>query len=1310
MPTDAVITCDPANPCPAPLLCVEGLGRCASTGAPCLDPQGDRLVPVADGNTCDRPDGAGFCRAGACVASTCGDGILDSRTGEVCDAGADNTDAWAAAQRCNARCSGFAPYCGDQVKNGDEVCDADDLDGEACQDQGYYRGTLLCAATCDRFNLAACAGTCGDDVKDPEEACDGTDLDDRSCLTQGYYTGALACAATCDHLDLSGCAGFCGDDVKNGDELCDGPDVGPSLACADFDFDSGVLGCDAGCDHIDTGSCLGFCGDGVKDADEECDGLDQGGDSCVNVVDIPAGALGCDARCRRTTELCPDQTNWHFDDWGGGRALLDISGTAADDVWIAGTGIVLHFDGREWRGTGLEAGGSIAAPSRDRVLIAGRGDEGMGAFGWLKDCTAAACGAARGFAEPVVAVWGADATHAFAVGASGQVAHSVSGVWTSSLFGPPFNSLNDVWGRSTTDVYAVGYNRTVLRFNGTTWSPEMANVAGQHLYGVWVAPGGDVFAVGAPAPTDPLILHYSAGSWNPEAPPPGLGGALRAVWGTSAVNVYAVGNAGSIIYSDGGSWEPLASPTSAILRGIWGSSDTDIWAVGEDPSSSRHAVIIHSDGGPFTLVSGPGEQLRDVHGTSDTFAVAVGGKAVRRYDGITWSYTEITSPASVTLNGVWMASEEVGVAVGSSATGAALEHFNGTTWSPKAAPGGVGPLVDVWGTGVADIVAVGGSAVIRWNGSSWQNVVPSAPSTSLLSVWTYPPDYIFAGDSSGQVHRYHAGGWTTDVLPIPGGPSAIGPVSIGSLGGRSETDAFAAGGGDDGSSVGFVAAYHFDGAAWTPILETGYDPYLETGYLLVTPAEPGETFALEHRGLLQRYAAGTWSPLASVPAWDSMLGVWAPSGHELFAVGSFGQIAHLEPVTWTPAAGAATTADLRAVTALLADGLLAVGMGGAAVTYDLANGWASVDTGVGADLLSAWGGGSGDVIVVGTAGTILSFDGAGFLPLVANVGADLHAVWGSAPDDVWAAGAGGTLLHLTADGLWHPIPVATSTTLRALWGAGASFVLAAGDGGELWRFDGGGWQAVPTATTAALRAIAGVGPEHAFVVGDAGTLLHVDGAHVHSVPSPTVATLRGVACRRGDDCFVAGDAGTALHFDGTSFTHMEAATTGIVYGLGRGSGSEVWAVGGAGLRSVYAVALPTPYGGACAEPIAAYCGGRSFGSTRLGSNRFSTYPCAAGLGDLDGREVRYRLEVPHSGRVEVVVTPAGEDLAVIVAGALPSGGCDPLTRCATAKLAPDSVATSTTFDTTAGATHFVIIDSAAPVDVGFTVDITCPRP
>jgi hypothetical protein len=76
----------------------------------------------------------------------------------------------------NGRCKAITQQtCGNDVREGTEVCDGNDLNGEDCVSQGFASGTLACANDCQSFDTSGCTGTActgdSDCPGDPENLC-----------------------------------------------------------------------------------------------------------------------------------------------------------------------------------------------------------------------------------------------------------------------------------------------------------------------------------------------------------------------------------------------------------------------------------------------------------------------------------------------------------------------------------------------------------------------------------------------------------------------------------------------------------------------------------------------------------------------------------------------------------------------------------------------------------------------------------------------------------------------------------------------------------------------------------------------------------------------------------------------------------------------------------------------------------------------------------------------------------------------------------------------------------------------------------
>ena len=211
---------------------------------------------------------------------------------------------------------------------------------------------------------------------------------------------------------------------------------------------------------------------------------------------------------------------------------------------------------------------------------------------------------------------------------------------------------------------------------------------------------------------------------------------FRGVWGSSATNVFAVGDGGVIIRYDGTKWTDMTSPTTQNLRSVWGTSATDVFAVGAG------GTIIHYDGNAWTaMTSGTTNQLNGVWGSAWNNVYAVGNTAtIRYYNGITWAAS--TPPGGVTanLNGIWGSANNNIFAVGALNTNAVIIRYTGASWTNMTgATTGTQILYGVWGWvngGTTYVLAVGANGTIRnYNGTVWAASTSGAGTTQLNGIW-----------------------------------------------------------------------------------------------------------------------------------------------------------------------------------------------------------------------------------------------------------------------------------------------------------------------------------------------------------------------------------------------------------------------------------------------------------------------------------------------------------------------------------------------------------------------------------------------
>ncbi len=133
-----------------------------------------------------------------------------------------------------------------------------------------------------------------------------------------------------------------------------------------------------------------------------------------------------------------------------------------------------------------------------------------------------------------------------------------------------------------------------------------------------------------------LISHLDicfSGEWKDQSFDTDLD--VRDIWGSSASDVYAVGDNGTIYHYDGNSWT-LVVVGRERLNSVWCKSPQDVYAVGDN------GTIYHYDGNSWTSMnSGTDQNLNAVYGGSPTNLIAVGDNGtILYYNGIEWSVQE----------------------------------------------------------------------------------------------------------------------------------------------------------------------------------------------------------------------------------------------------------------------------------------------------------------------------------------------------------------------------------------------------------------------------------------------------------------------------------------------------------------------------------------------------------------------------------------------------------------------------------------------------------------------------------------------
>jgi len=476
-------------------------------------------------------------------------------------------------------------------------------------------------------------------------------------------------------------------------------------------------------------------------------------------------------------------------------------------------------------------------------------------------------------------VWGLTPTDVYLVGVSGykmminSYVDRYNGTMKESIPGSFSNvALLDIWGSSPGDLYAVGsgtlrFDGQIFHYNGTTWNKVSSGIF-DRLRAVWGTSSNNVYAVG-----DSEIINYNGIRWAKVH-----SGRYTSVWGTDANNVYAAGSAGTIAHYDGAVWTNLSVPPGENLNEVWGFSATEIYVVG------NNGLIKKFDGSIWSSHSSPGtEHLRKIWGrsSSDLFVL---GDVTYHYDGATWSV--FTTPFPKRMYDVWASDPDNVYTVGEDGW---ILHYDGASWSLNATVAFI-DIKSIWGSSATDVYVTGapeqyydGSTwknydnVYHYDGSVWSPFGVLNDTGSDNCVWGLSSDDVYVGSTQGV---YHYDGFTWSL------------ISSSDL----EIFGFWASGKNDVYGGSLTGIEHYDGVSWTTVFTTALPVNALRG------SSPSDIYAVaggpySTPGMVIHYDGTTWNVVHSTP--EALLDIWWYSSSNIHVVGAAGKHYVFDGSTWT---------------------------------------------------------------------------------------------------------------------------------------------------------------------------------------------------------------------------------------------------------------------------------------------------------------------------------------------------------------------------------------------------------------------------
>lgn len=232
--------------------------------------------------------------------------------------------------------------------------------------------------------------------------------------------------------------------------------------------------------------------------------------------------------------------------------------------------------------------------------------------------------------------------------------------------------------------------------------------------------------------------------------PSGVTGYLWGIWGSSASDLWAVGDAGTILRGNGTTWTKVTSPTTQPLYGVWGTSSTNVWAVG------AASTILRWDGTSWKTVAAPTVPgvLLSIWGSGANDVWTAGNGTFLRWNGTAWA--TVTAPRSGRqITSIWGSS---GTDVYAATAPASLFQWNGTLWR-EISLGASGNLWGVSGSSFNDVWVVGDHNILHWENPYWRSFSISGAYPQAVNVRVNSSSDAWITEANGDIAHWDGRSW-----------------------------------------------------------------------------------------------------------------------------------------------------------------------------------------------------------------------------------------------------------------------------------------------------------------------------------------------------------------------------------------------------------------------------------------------------------------------------------------------------------------------------------------------------------------------
>ncbi len=274
------------------------------------------------------------------------------------------------------------------------------------------------------------------------------------------------------------------------------------------------------------------------------------------------------------------------------------------------------------------------------------------------------------------------------------------------------------------------------------------------LLSVWGSSASDVWAVGQ----NGVALHYDGSVWTVESP--AGAGYLPTVTGSGPNDVWTTDSGSNIYHFDGTGWHsvPALVPGGTIFLGLAAPAPGVLWVAGFQPPSAGaiDTVVLYPSNGVTLGTPQHGTAIFLSNNWANTTAVLAASATDVWVGSGPNSHSDGVTLASVTGRfgrSYWRAPTGE---IFAGTLGPSVDVLSGGTWTPSNT-GTAGLTAGVWGTSATRVFAAAylsgtnAGEVRVYNGLGWANEPIPAGTVSLYGVYAAPTGEVFAVGRAGTI-------------------------------------------------------------------------------------------------------------------------------------------------------------------------------------------------------------------------------------------------------------------------------------------------------------------------------------------------------------------------------------------------------------------------------------------------------------------------------------------------------------------------------------------------------------------------------